>query len=247
MNTQPEVLDKMRQFLCLSNCPNQHATELGLQKAQEIDIRNQFDLTRRHVPDEHQSLQKVEKVEVRYRRGTTTRLINLLLQNHFTVLIAYRQGTDMAYYVGRTAQIEIARLLYAFLDAAWHRQWNALKAAKRVGACYRATHFYRFYRGIDAKLVGNRRRVEMEIIEEIRVKEGHEKADIAAAEYATAVRNATDELQQAVASFFPNVGHRGLKNGVIGQGKPTEAKSNTDAASDNSSPLEPMSNHASIQ
>lgn len=209
MNTQ--ILDKLKKILRLANNnANPHEAEVALQKAQQIAIENQIDIASVNISDAP-AKENYEKgtLETGARFTVCQRFVNWIIGKHFNVNVI--TGGSRAYgrkihFVGKTSDVEFAKWVNEFLNETFMRAWHNHKAIHNTPTKLRESYIYGLYKGLSAKLEQNRKDVESNKFNQITSEQGEDKSREVQQSYALVMVSEKEQLEQAVSSFFPQLG-----------------------------------------
>ena len=152
MNT--EVLEKIKKLLRLGTSPNQHEAELALKKAHELAIQYDISLSQINVDCDGETFAMHTEM-VGKRMPVIFPFVSGLVSKYFGIKL-YTGGNrafgKCIYFVGKEADIEIAKHVYSYLMEAMQVGWDNYYSSHNVKLSFKATYLLGFNHGLDEML-----------------------------------------------------------------------------------------------
>jgi len=198
MTNLSEISTKIEKLLRLSQSSNQHESELAMQKAKELAMQHDLDLSSLEASANQEVKEEFikESVDNEGKQSSMAVFINDILVNHFKVYVVtsrVRYQSTTTHCIGRKSDIETAKFVRNFLEVTFVRLWKEFKRKYNLPTTEKKTYFQGLWSGLNQKL---------REIEESTLK----KSDIDIQNrYALIVKNEIELRKDAAKDFFNNL------------------------------------------
>lgn len=212
MNHIPDnLIEKIRKLLALSsNNSSQGEAELALQKAKELAVRHDIELTSIEVfsgVKKEESVLKSNPIDMGARESVCQKFINMILQNHFNVRVIYsgsRAWGRRLTIVGKKSDMEIAAYIHFFLNNEFMRLWHKYREQNpSVITMERNSFLWGIYMGFTDKLKKAAQDAENQAFTEMQGTT--EQVGMVKNQYALAKITNSEQLDKALKVFYPNL------------------------------------------
>lgn len=156
--TEQKILTKIEKLLAMAGSSNPHEAELALQKALELSMLHNIDMSRVGVNNTSSVQATHEKVSAGVSRLSVTHnytasIIKKFFNAHIVTSGGRADGRNI-YFFGRQDDIDQAKFLYNFLNETFMRLWHAhYKANPWLNVkTSRKSYFLGLYHGLCDKL-----------------------------------------------------------------------------------------------
>ena len=150
------ISEKIEKLIRLSKSSNQHEAELAMQKAKEIAMQNDLDMSQLQVTAEQDIKEEFTKefIEDRGKKSCIAIYIFDILKKHFkvTTVTARSYKSTEIYFIGRKDDVQSAKYIYNFLDVTFNRLWKEYKKQNNLPTRYKLTYMNGLWKGLLQKL-----------------------------------------------------------------------------------------------
>lgn len=202
-----KILSKLEKLIALAGSSNEHEASLAMEKAMQIAVENNIELSRVKLPTKDEV--KKEQLNTNTSRlSVTHRFVCDIIQKYFEVEIitsGNRQTGRFIYFIGKQDKIDFAKFLHSYLGNTFFTLWHKFysKNPNVTVSTARESYFLGVWQGLSKKLKEAKERAEQAIAEEIR------------SGYSLMLTTSEAELKEAVVKFFPEVRYNKAKATVI--------------------------------
>ena len=200
MNNLSDVSQKIEKLIRLSQSSNIHEAELAMQKAKQIAIEHDLDLSQLEVTAMQDTKEDFtqETIEEKGKSSCISIYIEDILRKHFKVRILTRRirySKTVKIAVGRKSDIHAATYIKNYLEMTFMRLWKSYKKLNNLTVRDKTTYIKGLWKGLDSKLT----EIEKETVSK--------KSEDIQNKYAIIVKNEIQLLNSAVNKFFPSIGN----------------------------------------
>lgn len=194
MNNE-KLLAKLEKLLALAGSSNEHEASLAMEKAIQIAVANNVDLSR-VARNAYQEIVKESLGLNANRLSVTHKFVTDIIHSYFEVKVitaGNRKWGRQIYFIGHKDKIDFAKFLHTYLTNTFFNLWYAFykKNPNVTVSTARESYFYGLYSGLCKKLDDAKAEAEKAIDKD------------AQGNYSLMVVTSAKELQQAVYKFFP--------------------------------------------
>ena len=193
-----QIVDKITKLLAKANGNiTQAEAQLYMEKAQEIALRNEIDISSLKNLNMNESEIIRESLTFGKRLPTVNTYVVIILENFFNVRIVTsgrRETNRSVHLIGKTADIETSKYVYAWLSETMIRCWkNYYDSTPGAQLAQKQSYLAGFHTGLNAKLDKNKQDIISSQIQEVQTN------------YALAVVNTETRMENAMGKFFPKL------------------------------------------
>lgn len=195
--SENKILSKIGKLLALAGSSNEHEANLAMEKAMQIAVENNIELSRVSIQQKSQVVK--DKLDINAARlSVAHKFVASIIQEYFEVKVVTsgnRQVGRSIYFVGAQDKIDFAKFLNSYLTNSFFNLWhNFYRRNPQVTvSTARESYFLGLYRGLGKKLKEAKEQAEQAIANE------------AKANYSLVLTNSAKELGEAVEKFFPDI------------------------------------------
>ena len=225
METQDEVVEKIKKLIRLTSSDVPAERESALLKARELCLKNELDISEIEAWGEtkpaKESIDRTD-LEMGNRMPISQKFISWLIQNHFNCKIIYcgrRYSGRRIVLIGKKSDVEIAAFINEFLNREFMIRWHEERNKNNFRTEERNSFFWGVYNGLDQKLKQTKSKFTESYVSNIRTDKGEDAANQVSQNYALMKISDEKRIDEEVKRHFPKLASRGsyLSSGIHSQ------------------------------
>lgn len=200
MNNQTDehkLLAKLEKLLALAGGTDEHEANSAMEKAMQLAVENNIELSRLNINDRKNEEMQKEEVDLKVSRmPITQKWVSNIIKTFFQVKVLNTGGRNVGrslIFVGKREHIDFAKFLNTYLTNTFFNLWYAYykKNPHETVATARESYFYGLFAGLTKKLQDAKDEAERAI--SAAFKDG----------YALMLTDDKKALDEALVTFFP--------------------------------------------
>lgn len=211
MKNIEEVKTRIAKLLNLSKSSNSNEAEIAMQNAQKLAMTYQLDLADALAEESAPEEPFEDKLVFTWgREPVIWKHVCHILQDYYNVKIIYTHGycEKQVKFVGRTSDIENAKVISNFLLRTFGNLWKDYKKINNLRNSYKYSYLNGLNHGLRSKLEEGKKNTIKKRAEE---KSGAVSAESLVEKYQIILKREEEKLAEAVEDYYPNLRKGGYR------------------------------------